>query len=157
MISHDEIKSILSYNKETGIFTWNKKVSAHVFKGDVAGTLDNKGYRRIGINKTYVRAHRLAWFYVYGFWPSGQIDHINRLRDDNRISNLRDVSPLVNSRNRTSSINKFGVIGVSWCNKSNKFYSRITVNGKTKCLGYYRSMLDAACSRKSAENKYFKN
>tara|TARA_R110000782_G_scaffold235628_1_gene321660 strand:+ start:173 stop:640 length:468 start_codon:yes stop_codon:yes gene_type:complete len=152
MITQKKLKSILEYNKSTGVFLWKK--CRNRILGSVAGTIDNKGYRRIGINKSYKRAHALAWFYVYGEWPKSQLDHINRNRDDNRIDNLRDVTSQQNSRNRTPSINKFGVIGLSWCRKSNKFYSRITVDRKTKYVGYYASMLDAICARKSAENKY---
>lgn len=152
MITQKELKHILKYNKDTGIFLWlnckNRSVNS------VAGAIDNKGYRRIGLKKSYKRAHILAWFYVYGSWPKNQLDHINRNRDDNRISNLREVTSQQNSRNRTPSINKFGVIGLSWCKKSKKFYSRITVDRKTKHLGYYISMFDAICARKSAENKY---
>lgn len=154
-ISQEYLRSILSYNNDTGVFTWKNKMSARVFSGDVAGTIDNKGYRRIGFNGSYKRAHRLAWFYVHGYWPKQQIDHINRIRDDNRIENLRETSSLGNSRNRTSSINKFGVLGLSWCEKTQQFYSRITVKRKTKYIGYYPDMFNAICARKSAENKYF--
>ena len=151
MITQKQLKEILHYDSESGVFTWKIKASTRSDVGDIAGTIDNKGYRRIGINNRYYRAHRLAWFYVYGVWPKNQIDHKNRIRDDNGIDNLRDVNNSENSLNRTGSINKFGVVGLSWCDKSKKFYSRITINGKTKYLGYFCNMFDAICARKSAE------
>ena len=155
MITHSELKKILHYDSLTGVFTWLSVKSNQVMVGDVAGTLDGKGYRRVGFNGSYKRAHRLAWFYAHGEWPVSQIDHINRNRDDNRLSNLRLANDQQNCRNRSPSINKFGVIGLSWCKRSERFCSRITVDRKTKHLGYFFSFLDAVCARKSAENKYF--
>lgn len=99
----------------------------------------------------------MAWLYVHGDHPKDQIDHINRVRNDNRIINLRCVTSQQNSRNRSPGINKFGVIGLSWCNRSDMFCSRITIDRKTKHLGYFVGLFDAICARKSAENKYFNN
>ena len=156
MVTHEKLKQILNYNPSTGVFTWKINASASARVGDVAGTIDNKGYRRVGFSRKYRRAHRLAWFYVYGVWPEDQIDHINRDRDDNRIENLRSVNSQQNSRNRSPEINRLGVIGVSWCNKSGKFHSRISIDRKNKPLGYFSGFFDAVCARKSAENRYFK-
>ena len=155
MITQSELKKILHYNPLTGVFTWLVPLSNQVKVGDVAGTLDNKGYRRIGFGRAYKRAHRLAWFYTHGEWPFDQIDHINRDRDDNRISNLRPANNQQNCRNRSPSMNKFGVVGLSWCDRSDRFCSRITIDRKTKHLGYFIDLFDAICARKSAENKYF--
>ena len=101
MITQEYLKSVLYYDKDTGLFTWkisNKK--GHVKEGKLAGSKDNRGYVKIQINKKDYTAHRLAWFYIYGEWPKQVIDHINRIKFDNRIENLRDVSVLENNKNR---------------------------------------------------------
>jgi len=155
MITQSKLKEILDYDIDTGVFTWKVSASSSVSVGSIAGAIDNKGYRRIGLNRTYKRAHRLAWFYVYGEWPKSQIDHINRNRDDNMLSNLRAANDQQNCRNRSPKINKFGVIGLSWCKRSKRFFARITIDRKTEYLGYFSDMFEAICARKSAENKYF--
>lgn len=66
-----------------------------------SGRVDRQGYITIKIDGQIYFAHRLAWLYIYGEWPSNIIDHINRERDDNRICNLRDVSSSQNNLNRT--------------------------------------------------------
>ena len=154
MVTQKELKRLFSYDGVTGLFTRLVTVKVNAKKGSIAGVINGQRYSELCISGVKYQSHRMAWLYTYGSNPSGQIDHINRNRSDNRIINLRDVTSQQNSRNRTPSINKFGVIGLSWCRKSNKFYSRITVDRKTKYLGCYASMLDAICARKSAENKY---
>ena len=89
MITQEELKELLDYNPETGLFTWN--VYNNIKNKTTAGTF-NDGYIQIKIKQKIYQAHRLAWLYVYGEWPKGQIDHINGIRDDNRIENLRDVT-----------------------------------------------------------------
>ena len=88
------LESKLHYDQCSGVFTWvNSK------NNRVAGTPDYKGYISIGLNKKQYRAHRLAWFYCYGVWPKESIDHINGIKNDNRIANLRDVRDTENKRN----------------------------------------------------------
>lgn len=88
---------LFDYDKETGFFI--RKVNRQRGRaGDIAGTL-KEGYIRIIINNERCLAHRLAWMYVYGEWPSGEIDHINRIRSDNRISNLRICTRQQNCNN----------------------------------------------------------
>jgi hypothetical protein len=95
-LTREQLKEALDYNPDTGLFTWKKlPKAAHRKKvGEIAGSHDEKGYIRIGINGTVYKSHRLAWLYVYGQWPSKIIDHVNGVNDDNRISNLRDSSEL---------------------------------------------------------------
>lgn len=88
----------LSYDPETGSLRWRDGPKA----GRVAGTVGVSGYRRVCINGKQLRAHRIAWFIYHGAMPNDQVDHVNRNRDDNRISNLRDVSNAENQRNRGS-------------------------------------------------------
>ena len=119
--------------------------------GDVAGNADGNGYIKISIAHTLYYAHRLIWLYVYGEWPNS-IDHINRNKHDNRISNLRNVSHSTNLKNqKLRSTSSSGVHGVHWYKAGNKWHSEIKVNYKKICLGYSDSLLDAVCIRKSAE------
>lgn len=105
-LSHSLLKEILSYDEETGVFAWAKsRGNQYTRKGMIAGSIDSSGHRQIEINGKAYAAHRLAWFYVNGNWPEKQIDHINRVRDDNRILNLRDVDSSANMQNSISTKN----------------------------------------------------
>ena len=141
------LKELLDYDPETGVFTWIKPRTG-VPLGAEAGSMTHDGYRRIVVDQQEYRAHRLAWLYVYGEMPSGVIDHINRVRDDNRISNLRDVTCRVNSHNHGGyDTNRSGVTGVWWV-KSNKRYHAYL--GR-KYLGCYKKFDDAVFARRKAE------
>ena len=86
-LSHEELKNILHYNPEIGLFSWLIKPSDKIKIGSIAGSVDKDGYVIITLNSKKYRAHRLIWFYVYGKWPVNEIDHINRIPSDNRIIN----------------------------------------------------------------------
>ena len=90
----------LAYDPTTGVFTWRVRAANNTHIGEIAGSpRPHSGYIRISLDGVMYYAHRLAWRYVYGVWPTGQIDHINGVRIDNRIANLRDVSSSVNNHN----------------------------------------------------------
>lgn len=100
MITQEELKESLHYDPDTGIFTWRKS-KGPAKKGTVAGKIyKSHPYIKIGVCRHSIDAHRLAWLYVYGEWPTMDIDHINRDPTDNRICNLRHVSRSENNRNR---------------------------------------------------------
>lgn len=112
-INRDELVSILNYDANTGIFIWKKPYGTRVPPGSVAGTLDANGYVRIKINGSKYQAHRLAMLYVYGTLPPSDTDHINRIKSDNRISNLRHATRSENKRNTPANKNsKSGIKGV---------------------------------------------
>lgn len=94
----EELKELLQYDEETGRFTYLVSTSARAQQGKEAGS-DNHGYIMITIRGKRYMAHRLAWLYVNGDMPNGEIDHINGIRGDNRICNLRVVSKIENQRN----------------------------------------------------------
>lgn len=157
-ITQEYLKEILHYNKLTGLFRWkvdiysgrNKK-QKHVSIGDLAGTVNSKGYLRIGINHKSYLCQRLAWLYEYGEWPSNEVDHINHVRSDNRIDNLRNVAGLDNQKNVSKrKDNNSGFTGVSWNAKSSKWVAQMQVNKKKIHLGYFSSLEDAVCARKQA-------
>lgn len=129
----------LSYDAETGVFTWIASQSGRVKVGDVAGCDNGLGYLQIRYRDKNYRAHRLAWFITHGKWPDGDIDHINGKRSDNRIANLRDVSRSVNLQNQRKprAGSKSGFLGVGWNKSRGKWMAYINIDGKVKYLGYF--------------------
>jgi len=149
------LKSILDYDSTTGIFLWKETRSQRARIGDQAGTVDKYGYNVINIDGYPRRAHRLAWLYVKGHWPNGDIDHINQSKYDNRIDNLRDVDHAVNGRNQLiNKNNTSGFAGVCWNKKSKKWEASIMVNYKTMHLGRFTNKEDAINARKQANIKH---
>jgi HNH endonuclease len=102
-ITQARLKSWLHYEVETGVFTWLVNMGRKKTKGCRAGTINGQGYRQIKINGTLYKASRLAWLYVTGEWPDEDIDHRNRVRDDDRFENLRVATRQQNSRNKDQS------------------------------------------------------
>lgn len=137
-LTQDRLKELLHYDPDTGVFTW--KVSrGNARAGSVAGSVDgHHGYWLIGIDGGNHRAHRLAWFYVYGTQPDEQIDHINGVRSDNRINNLREATNSQNQRNTGArSHNTSGFKGVRWHKASGKYCAAIQHKGKRHHLGLF--------------------
>jgi hypothetical protein len=97
-LTQGRLRELLSYDPETGAFTWLVSLGRRVRVGDVAGTFNGR-YWAITVNKRIYMAHRLAWLYVYGSFPKYELDHINGDKIDNRIVNLRDVTGQVNRQN----------------------------------------------------------
>ncbi len=142
-LDHATLTQLLDYDPETGIFRWKVDRPYKVHAGDVAGTM-SRGYIQLCIFKRYYAGHRLAWFYVHGVWPKKkyQIDHINLVKTDNRIANLREVTKTQNNRNLAMRLNnKVGLKGV--CKWHKKFTAYITVDGKTKYLGLFNTPEEA--------------
>lgn len=153
-LTQERLKELLNYEPETGVFTW-RVGRGSAKKGEVAGNLHTKGYVHISVDGEVYKAHRLAWLYLHGSFPQNQIDHINGVRRDNRLSNLRCVSNAENGRNRKKQCtNTSGLNGVCFDKSSGKLMARIVVEGKRIYLGCFDNMLDAAVARKSAELKY---
>ena len=113
ILTQSRLKQILSYDANTGIFTWHMKRKGGA-ADLIAGSLTQKKYVVIGIEGTYYRAHRLAFLYMEGSLPADQVDHVNRVRDDNRWANLRHSTNQMNSKNTNlRKNNKTGILGVS--------------------------------------------
>jgi len=158
------LKSQLDYDADTGIFTWKAVSKFHKSRnGKEAGTRHHTGYLHISIDGKKYSAHRLAWLYVHGEFPEEFIDHINGVRDDNRIVNLRDVSHNVNCLNRkiqTSNTSGHpGVKNVSRYSKRKKamitkFAADISVKGKRFYLGNFDTFEAAKSARVAAEKLY---
>lgn len=150
-LTQERLKELLDYNPETGAFT--RRMSRRgAAAGSVAGSVHNRGYVQITVDGANHLAHRLAWLYVYGVWPTQDTDHINRVRNDNRIANLRDVSHRENMLNTgVRSDNTSGVIGVCWVAARGKWHSCIGVFGRTRHLGRFADFNDAVAARRAAE------
>jgi len=155
VVTQERLKEVLDYDPCTGIFTWKNKVSRKIVVGRIAGCLDGRGYSMIRIDRKIYKSHRLAWLYMNGAFPNGQIDHINRIKTDNRICNLREASPSENQQNHPlHSDNTSGFTGVSWVKRINKWRAEIKHNGKNIHLGYHKTIEEAVAARAIAKAKY---
>ena len=154
MLTQERLKELLHYDPEAGLFTWLVSSGNGVKVGDIAGSFSH-GYIQIRVKGKLHQAHRLVWLYMSGVWPKDQIDHINHIRDDNRIVNLREATHRENGRNRSmKSNNKSGVTGVHRYEQRKKWVAQIKVDDKLIYLGCFTDKFEAVCARKSAENKF---
>lgn len=147
-LTAERVREVLGYNPETGVFRWKVGRSRGVRIGDVAGSVipsgSSKGYRDISIDGIDRRAHLLAWFYVYGEWPTLSLDHRNGNRDDNQISNLREATQGQNSQNRhgPQRNNTSGFLGVS--RNRRRWQAKVTVDGRQHHLGTFDTPEEAS-------------
>jgi hypothetical protein len=154
MITQEELKELLNYNSETGVFTWKVSPARQVFSGDIAGTKRKDGYIQIKVKNELILSHRLAWIYMYGYLPK-YIDHINGQRDDNRIINIREVSNQQNSLNsKISKNNTSGIKGVYWDKSRNKWTVRLSIDGKCKFFKRFDDIDLAKLVIEEVRNKY---
>ena len=145
--------SIVGYDPDTGDLYWRVRKIGRQIKKPV-GAINSIGYRTLCINYKRYYTHRIIWLMLYGVWPE-QIDHINHVRHDNRIENLREVTRGVQQKNVSMHrTNKSGVTGVSWDAKNQNWRADIGVNYRQINLGRYTDFFDAVCARKAAEHKY---
>lgn len=145
VLTQHYLKEVLEYNPECGIFTWRKVLYNHIhLLNTVAGSIYANGYRYVQIGGKDYRAGRLAWFYVHGEWPAAYVDHINGNRADDRIENLRLATNSQNQANRgVMATNTSGTKGVRYEASRRRWRAQITANGKSKCLGRFRSRDEA--------------
>ncbi len=155
-ITQKLLKEKFNYNPDTGIFTRIKKVGGLYGQiGSIAGYRNYRGYIVINLKGVPRGAHRLAWLYTYGYLPKEEIDHINGIRDDNRLCNLREVNSAENRKNMCiRSDNNSGTTGVYFKKDKKKWCARIHVNGKNKHIGYFDTKEEAILARKQAEKEY---
>jgi len=147
-LNQEKLKEVLQYSPETGVFTWKKTRCRRLKVGQIAGSSSgNWGYRHIFIGRYYYSAHRLAWLYVNGTWPLDEIDHINGLRDDNRILNLRSVTKAQNMQNKMHDAKG------AHCDRG-RWASMITVNKKRIPLGRFDTKEEATAAYILAKKKF---
>lgn len=163
-LTPDQIKALIAFDPETGELSWlprpvgmfanakSWKTWNTRFSGRPALAAKNGGYGHGCILCLKASAHRVAWAIAHGEWPTGQIDHINGDRMDNRISNLRDVSRNENQRNmKLSRRNTSGTTGVCFDKAARKWRVRIGGRSNARDLGLFSDRGAAAAARKSAE------
>lgn len=154
-ISISELKDRLSYDAETGFFYWVKPTHGAVSPGKKAGSRHYSGYIKLMVNGKLYQGHRLAWFYTHGTWPNHQIDHINGVRDDNRLCNLREATRSENLQNKKKyRNNSSGLVGVSWHKITGKFSAYIRVNNRQIHLGLYDTPEEAHSRYAQAKEKH---
>lgn len=177
-LSQAVLNELMTYAPDTGVLTWRTRgvhwfndnrlrtaeQQMRSFNGQYAGTpalncLTVYGYLIGTIWRVNYIAHRAIWAMVHGQWPDYFIDHINGVRTDNRLVNLRAVGPVDNSRNSCIPVNNAsGAIGVSWAPNAKKWRAVIGSRPRTH-LGYFDSLDEAIKARKKAEGElgYHKN
>ena len=161
----DYLRQRLRYEPETGKLYWLyyegvPKRWLTRYANKEAFTANNKSYKVGEVARVTFKAHRVAWALYYGEWPKDQIDHINGIRYDNRIVNLRVATNQENMKNaRRFSTNTSGVCGVSRLKKKERWQAYISTSGKRKNLGHFNTLEDAVKARKDAEvkNGYHEN
>lgn len=173
-ITYEIACRFIAYDSATGKFRWlRQSVDAFVGCGNRSAehicrnwnakfaekeaftALDNNGYGQGWVRGNHMKAHRLAWLMHYAEWPKAPIDHINGVKSDNRIVNLRSVSLAENNKNLPIPVhNKSGVIGVSWHPKTGKWRAQIQVRKLSIHIGLFDELDSAALARKAAEGRY---
>lgn len=149
ILTAERVRELLHYDPDTGVFTWLSGQDS----GKRAGWIDH-GYVRIAVDGAKRYAHRLAWLYVHGEWPK-YIDHINHVKSDNAIANLRPCTHQENMQNMrivARSYNSTGLAGVS--RFRGKFRSVIDVGGKQRHLGTFNTADSAHVAYLVAKAKF---
>lgn len=141
-ITAQDVREKYDYNPETGVFVFRAGKKA----GMACGAIHPDGYLLIAVKNKCQRAHRMAWLHVHGEHPPGEIDHINGVRDDNRIANLRVTTRRGNMRNlhAPKKNSRCSSIGVSYRPKTGQYVARIQTDSGRLYLGCFRNELDAA-------------
>lgn len=172
-LSFTYIRECFEYAPTTGVLTWRARPRSHfktthrmkahatTLAGKVAGNLRTHGYLYTRVNDILLGNHRIIWMWYYGRWPLCEVDHINGVRTDNSIANLREANSTVNSRNLSKrKTNKSGVMGVHWAKAVNRWVAQGKgEGGVTVHLGCFYDIADAAAARKAfdRENGYHEN
>ena len=154
MIAVDRLRALLRYDPDTGNFIWLVKTTRRA-AGEVAGKTCH-GYVQIQLDGRQYLAHRLAWLFVHGEWPRGEIDHVNGCKADNRLANLRLATRSQNQANNgLSSRNRTGRKGVGWNKNAGKWQVQIGVKGKIIYLGLFDDIDAASRAYGDAASVYF--
>lgn len=155
------LRKRLRYEPETGKLFWldceemSKSWRTRRSGKEAFTAPDGDGYRLGAIDGVLFKSHRVAYAIYHGKWPDGHIDHVNGIRSDNRIENLRDVSNQENARNQNMRRrNTSGVVGVQWDDSRKKWCAQITVSGKNIHLGRFLTFEEAVASRLAANERF---
>ena len=148
-----ELKALLAYDPNTGLFIWRTTASNRAPAGSVAGTTNRLGYVLIGIQDRQYFAHRLAWYYAHGMWPASEIDHVDGDPSNNRLSNPRLATHSQNTWNTAKPVtNRSGAKGVSW--SAGRWRATIKVHGRQVHLGRFDTVAEAHTAYVEAAKHY---
>jgi len=146
MITQEYLKSIISYDKTTGVFIYLKQVNNKCYIGQILNNKGKNGYYRVSIDYKRYYLHRLAWLYEYGHFPKNKIDHIDGNKLNNALSNLRDVTDRQNSQNLQKH-REGKLVGATFCPdrapRKKKWRASIIINKTQTYLGYYLTEQEA--------------
>lgn len=152
-----ELVKLLEYRPTTGEFAWLQRLSARIQVGDIAGSLDSKGYNQIMIRGKNYKDHVLAWLFTFGEYPTEDIDHINGKKNDNRVENLRGSSRTQNLYNTgLREDNTTGHKGVYLRKDTGKYSAYMNIEGKRCSLGCYATLDESAGDYRRAAMLYQK-
>lgn len=157
MLGYREALELFRYDYETGVLYWRWRVNSRVPKTLEAGRKSSSsGYLDVQVHGRRYPVHRIVMLMCYGFYGEGlDVDHINHVRDDNRLFNLRFVTRSENNKNQSlSSKNTSGVTGVHFSKARKKYVAQIEVNRENIFLGRFETLEEAAAARAEANVKY---
>lgn len=148
LLTLSDFQQVLQYNPATGYFLWKIRMGRNVMPGQCAGCVVPTGYVQIRLYRKNYKAHRLAWLFCYGDWPSDQIDHFNGRKSDNRILNLRDVGQTTNKSNQKKAQRNNHSTGVLNVFKNgNGFMARVRCEWGSNYLGTFATIESAIMAR----------
>ena len=156
-LKYEEVAKLFTYDRETGVLYWKERTRYTIRRKYIAGGSQGKaGYRQVRIKGKAYKEHRIIMILCFGHIPdNAEIDHINHMRDDNRLVNLRFVTESENRRNQSvHSNNTTGVTGVYFIKSQNKFMAQIQVNRQLHYLGLHDTLEEAAAARAEANLKF---
>lgn len=160
VLTQDALKTVIEYDAQKGTIKRISGRDIYITKdGEQAGWVNNAGYRMISLFGRQYLAHRVAWLYMTGSWPSGEIDHINRVRSDNSWNNLRDITHKQNIENvsKEKPCKKYSKLaGANWDKSTGSWKSCICVNGKHIHLGRFKTDSEAHEAYVSAKRSLHK-
>ncbi|MEP9387159.1 HNH endonuclease signature motif containing protein [Mesorhizobium sp. KR9-304] len=155
VLTYERACEVLVYDRETGALNW-RVARPGAPKGALVGTRSSHGYTQVEVDYRLYKAHRVIWLLMTGNWPTHQVDHINGMRADNRWKNLREATPLQNSRNRRpSKSSTSGRVGVTFIKASSKWQAYIGIDSRTVSLGHFAEIEKAIAAREAAEKKHY--
>lgn len=153
-LTAERLREVLDYDAVTGTFTWRMKIARKVMVGSRAGSTGSV-YAEVGILGKSYRLHRLAWLYVTGEWPSGEIDHIDQNKRNNAFSNLRDVGRSENLINQSQPLKtkRTSTYRGVFPSSGGRWFSRLKRHGKIQHLGTFDSEQEAHAAYLSAKSQ----
>lgn len=156
-LTAERVREVFDYDDETGLLRWRVSPAGRIKVGTAAGRKkpDRDGHLRVFVDGRGYFTHRLVWLHVHGVWPSGHIDHIDGNGANNRIGNLRDVTPAVNAQNQRAGHrdSASGILGVHYAKRFGRWTARIWASGRMHHLGGYDTADEAAAAYLAAKRR----